>query len=133
MCFPVFGLFFFSFNNQTIVYICVLARSHKEEHPNKGEKSQTGKWAGKENPDSLSWVPMDVGFKVHHGGRGDRGGRAPSKEWVDGDFPGGPMVKNQPSSAGHVGLIPGWEIKIPPTTGQLSLHAATKTPPNHFK
>ena len=64
--------FFFSFNNQTIVYICVLARSHKEEHPNKGEKSQTGKWAGKENPDSLPWVPMDEGFKVHHGGRGDK-------------------------------------------------------------
>ena len=74
MCFPVFGLFF-SFNNQTIVYICVLARSHKEEHPNKGEKSQTGKWAGKENPDSLPWVPMNVGFKVHRGGRGDRRGR----------------------------------------------------------
>lgn len=63
---------FFSFNNQTIVYICVLARSHKEEHPNKGEKSQTGKWAGKENPDSPPWVPMDEGFKVHRGGRGNK-------------------------------------------------------------
>jgi len=62
----------------------------------------------------------------------DRGGRAPSKECIDGDFPGSPVVKNQPSNAGHVGLIPGWGIKIPPTKGQLSLHAATKTPHNHF-
>ena len=29
------------------------------------------------------------------------------------DFPGGPVVKNQPSSAGVAGLIPGWEAKIP--------------------
>ena len=28
------------------------------------------------------------------------------------DFPGGPVVKNPSSSAGDVGLIPGWEIKI---------------------
>ena len=63
---------------------------------------------------------------------GGRWGRAPSKECIDGDFPGGPVVKNQPSNAGHVGLIPGWGIKIPPTKGQLSLHA-TKTPHNHFK
>lgn len=36
----------FSFHNQTIVYICTLARSHKEEHPNNEEKSQTGERAG---------------------------------------------------------------------------------------
>lgn len=36
----------FFFNNQTIVYICTLARGHKEEHPNNEEKSQTGEWAG---------------------------------------------------------------------------------------
>ena len=29
-----------------------------------------------------------------------------------GDFPGGPAAGNLPSSAGDVGLIPGWEIKI---------------------
>jgi hypothetical protein len=54
----VFGVF--SLNNQTIVYICPLARGHKEEHPNKEEKSQTGKWAaGKANPDILPLVPTD--------------------------------------------------------------------------
>ena len=29
-----------------------------------------------------------------------------------GDFPGGPAAGNLPSSAGDVGLIPGWGIKI---------------------
>ena len=38
------------------------------------------------------------------------------------DFPGGSMVKNPPSSAGHAGSIPGWGPKIPHATGQLSLH-----------
>ena len=28
-----------------------------------------------------------------------------------GDFPGGLVVKNPPSSAGDVGLIPGWELR----------------------
>lgn len=42
----LFCVLCFSFNNQTIVYICALARSHEEEHPNKEERSQTGKWAG---------------------------------------------------------------------------------------
>ena len=36
------------------------------------------------------------------------------------DFPGGPMVKNLPSNAGDVGLIPGQGTKIPHATGQLS-------------
>ena len=30
-----------------------------------------------------------------------------------GDFPGGPVGKNRPSSSGVAGLIPGWEAKIP--------------------
>ena len=38
------------------------------------------------------------------------------------DFPGGPVVKNPPSNAGDVGLIPGWGTKIPHATGQLSPH-----------
>ena len=29
------------------------------------------------------------------------------------DFPGGPVVKIQPSNAGGMGSIPGWGIKIP--------------------
>ena len=37
------------------------------------------------------------------------------------------MVKNPPSSAGDGGLIPGWQSKIPHDTGQLVLHATTKT------
>ena len=40
-------------------------------------------------------------------------------------FPGGPMVKNPPSNAGDVGLIPSQGTKIPHATGQLSPHAAT--------
>ena len=28
-------------------------------------------------------------------------------------FPGGPVVKNPPSSAGDAGFIPGWGIKVP--------------------
>ena len=32
------------------------------------------------------------------------------------DFPGGPVVKTPPSTAGGAGLIPGWESKIPHAT-----------------
>ena len=35
-----------------------------------------------------------------------------SREY-DRDFPGCPVVKNLPSSAGDVGSIPGWGTKIP--------------------
>ena len=41
------------------------------------------------------------------------------------DFPGGPVVKNQPSNAGDVGSIPGQGTKIPHAAGQLSLCATT--------
>ena len=45
------------------------------------------------------------------------------------DLPGGPVVKNPPSSAGDAGsirsLIPGRGTKIPHAAGQLSLCAAT--------
>ena len=36
------------------------------------------------------------------------------------DFPGGPVVKNPPSSAGDAGSIPGQGTKIPHAAGQLS-------------
>ena len=36
------------------------------------------------------------------------------------DFPGGPVVKNPPSNAGDMGLIPGQGTKIPHAVGQLS-------------
>ena len=47
------------------------------------------------------------------------------------DFPGGPVVKNLPSSAGDVGLIPGQGTKIPHAMGQLSPHAASTEPVRH--
>ena len=44
------------------------------------------------------------------------------------DFRGGPVVKNPPSDAGDVGLIPGQGNKIPHAKGQLCLYAATTEP-----
>ena len=41
------------------------------------------------------------------------------------DFPGGPVVKNLPSSAGNMGSIPGWGTRIPHAMGQLSQHTTT--------
>jgi len=43
-------------------------------------------------------------------------------------FPGGPVVKNPPCSAGAVGLIPGWGTKIPHATKPLNLSVATVEP-----
>ena len=39
------------------------------------------------------------------------------------DFPGGPVVKNLPASAGDTGSSPGLGTKIPHAVGQLSLRA----------
>ena len=44
---------------------------------------------------------------------------------MDGDFPGGPVVKNPTSNAGDVGSIPGWGTKIPHASGQLSPRVTT--------
>ena len=44
-----------------------------------------------------------------------------------GDFPGGLVVKNLPSNAGDVGLIPGCGTKIAHAAEQPNLCAATKT------
>ena len=38
------------------------------------------------------------------------------------DFPYGPVAKSVLSNTVDVSLIPGWETKIPLTTGQLSQH-----------
>ena len=35
---------------------------------------------------------------------------------LPGDFPGGPVIKNLPSNAGDMGLIPGQRTKIPQAT-----------------
>ena len=40
-------------------------------------------------------------------------------------LPGGPVVKNPPSSAGGMGLIPGWGTESPHVSGQLSPCATT--------
>ena len=45
------------------------------------------------------------------------------------DFPGGPVVKNLPSNAGDVGLIPGWGTKIPRASGLQSPRASTREKP----
>ena len=45
------------------------------------------------------------------------------------DFPGGPGVKNPPSSAGDVGSIPGRGTRIPHATRQLNPQASTREKP----
>ena len=44
------------------------------------------------------------------------------KSGISRDFPGGPVVKNLPFSAGDGSPIPGQGTKIPPAMGQLSPH-----------
>ena len=48
----------------------------------------------------------------------------------NGDFPGGPVVKNLPSHAGDMGSVPGWGAKISQAMEQLSL--STTTNPMHL-
>ena len=43
-------------------------------------------------------------------------GETANGNMYSGDFPGGPVVKNPPSSTGDVGLIPGRGTKIPHAT-----------------
>ena len=50
------------------------------------------------------------------------------REKKRGGSPGGPVVKNLPSSTGDAGSIPGQGAKIPHAAGQLSL-CATATEP----
>ena len=51
------------------------------------------------------------------------------KRGEDKDFPGGPVVKDLPSSAGLTGSIPGQGMKIPRVVGQPNpLAAATREP-----
>ena len=45
---------------------------------------------------------------------------------IPSDFPGGPVIKNSPSSAGGVGSISGRRTKIPHAAGQLSLGATAR-------
>ena len=43
-----------------------------------------------------------------------------SQEKEEGDFPGGPVVKNLPADAGDTSSIPGLGTNIPHDAGQLS-------------
>ena len=47
------------------------------------------------------------------------------------DFPGSPVVKTLPSSAGDTGLIPGQGTKIPNAAEQQILWIATTEPARH--
>ena len=42
------------------------------------------------------------------------------------DFPGGPVVKDPPCSAGDAGSVPGWRTKMPHTAEQVSPPAMTR-------
>ena len=44
---------------------------------------------------------------------------------ISGDIPGGPGVKTPPCNTGDLGLISGWETKIPQAAEQLTLQATT--------
>ena len=44
------------------------------------------------------------------------------------DFPGGPVVRNLPSTAGETGSIPDRGTRIPHAVGHLSPHTATTEP-----
>ena len=55
------------------------------------------------------------------------------KKVVAGDFPGGPVVKNPPTDAGDVGLIPAPGTKIPRAVGQLRPRAAIPEAPEHLR
>ena len=55
----------------------------------------------------ISTIHIDIPVAVKH--------RIYRKEWTW-DFPGGPVVKTLPSTAGGAGSIPGWGTKIPHAT-----------------
>ena len=47
------------------------------------------------------------------------------------DFPGGPVVRNPPSTAGVAGSIPGQGTEIPHAVGQLNSLTTTTEPTHH--
>ena len=53
-----------------------------------------------------------------------------ARKW-QGDFPGGPVVKNPSCTAGHVGLIPVQGTRILHAIEQLSLRAASTEATSH--
>ena len=73
-------------------------------------------------PCSWKYIPRFLGTKRHHIYNSFSSGSERNYR----DFPGCPVVKNLPSNAGDMGLIPGWGTKIPHAAGQLSPHATTR-------
>ena len=55
------------------------------------------------------------------------------QEWLDGDFPGGPVVKYPPCNAGNVTWIPGWGTKTPHASEQISSYATARESVSHIK
>lgn len=53
------------------------------------------------------------------------------KNFLDGDFPGDPVVENSPLKAGDSGLISGGGSKFPHVEGQLSPSTTTREPVFH--
>ena len=50
---------------------------------------------------------------------------------INGNLPGGLVVKNPPSNAGDMGLIPGQGTKIPHAMWQLNPYTTTRENPTH--
>ena len=62
---------------------------------------------------------------LSHNCRGPAQQEAPKRFSSCWDFPGGPVVKSLPCSAGDAGSIPGQATKMTHAAEQLSPHAAT--------
>ena len=81
----------------------------------------------KSYPHLLTWLFIQLGVKRIKTKRSTTY-FCSKKSYQPGGFPGGPVVKNLPSSAGDASLIPGQGTKIPHAVGQLSPCAITTEP-----
>ena len=70
--------------------------------------------------DYHSW-PQSVSSLSDQKGSDERSAVLNSRSW---DFPGSPVAKSLPCSAGHVRSLSGWGAKTPHASEQLSLPAA---------
>ena len=68
--------------------------------------------------------PQSVSSLSDQRGSDERSAVLNSRSW---DFPGGPVAKSLPCSAGHVRSLSGWGAKTPHASEQLSLPAALET------
>ena len=84
-------------------------REPKElETPKDKELEEDKRTAGEKAPSSHRWQRSRAG--------GHR------------DFPGGPLAKNRPCKAGHVGTTPGQGTRVPHASGQLGPHTTPAEP-----